>query len=345
MTMIRSRSTWTSAATCGLGALFLLVAGCATSTVQTDDGGVDAATDGSTSDGGSCGLDTCASGQLCCPGCSPSQVFCAAPDGPGGACPLLGCPVMTCGGEVCVAGDACCTDCDGNQSCSAGGACPGGPCPPPSCGGDVCGPGQLCCTNDCDGSQFCEGTGACPIFECPIPGPCVAQDAQGDGGPCDGFFGYAWNGSSCEGITGCSCVGTDCGSTYMDLGACRDAHAACAGAFCGGFGGVACGAMQYCLYDSAGGASCGADDGGGVCTPRPAACPSLFDPVCGCDGADYVNDCVAHAAGTDVSSYGTCAAPVTDCRTTGCAAGESCIVCGPPGTGYSCIPDGTLCGL
>ena len=50
--------------------------------------------------------------------------------------------------------------------------------------------------------------------EC-LPTDCEAMDARGEG-LCDAFFGYAWNGVTCVGISGCSCVGTDCGSTYSD---------------------------------------------------------------------------------------------------------------------------------
>jgi len=55
---------------------------------------------------------------------------------------------------------------------------------------------------------------------------CAAQDAQGVGA-CARFFGYAWNGSTCDGISGCSCSGTDCGALYDSSDACRTAHLSC----------------------------------------------------------------------------------------------------------------------
>lgn len=47
-------------------------------------------------------------------------------------------------------------------------------------------------------------------------------------------------------------------------------------------------------------------DGYGVCKPTPQACYDLWDPVCGCDGKTYSNDCDAAAAGVSVDYKGQC---------------------------------------
>jgi len=76
---------------------------------------------------------------------------------------------------------------------------------------------------------------------------------------------------------------------------------------CGGFAGDTCTDDEYCAYVE--GQYCGQADASATCQKRPEACDLLLAPVCGCDGKDYSNACVANAAGTGVMSNGECSQP------------------------------------
>ncbi|MBC8073893.1 MAG: hypothetical protein IAG13_36580 [Deltaproteobacteria bacterium] len=51
----------------------------------------------------------------------------------------------------------------------------------------------------------------------------------------------------------------------------------------------------------------------GVCVAVPVACDDILEPVCGCDGEDYANDCEAAALGIDVAYDGMCSLDTCDC--------------------------------
>ncbi len=74
------------------------------------------------------------------------------------------------------------------------------------------------------------------------------------------------------------------------------------GEVCGGIAGVPCPAGQFCKY-AMGQCCC---DFHGVCQATPGACITLWDPVCGCDGVTYGNECEADRAGAAIAHFGEC---------------------------------------
>lgn len=163
-----------------------------------------------------------------------------------------------------------------------------------------------CLSHTRDGDR--DDAGAVPVdgalaIDAAISAACAPQDARG-AGPCEAIVGHVWNGSFCVAISGCSCQGEDCDEIGATAEACLVAHEECVRS-CGGLAELECLPSEYCDYPD--GSFCGGDDSPGVCRARPVDC---LEPggvlVCGCDRSEYIGECSAYLAGTDVARLGPC---------------------------------------
>ena len=99
---------------------------------------------------------------------------------------------------------------------------------------------------------------------------------------------------------------------------------------CGGFRGQQCPAQLFCDIPD----GCGFADQTGVCRARPQVCDKVLDPVCGCDGTQYGNDCERQQAGVSLYNKGICGCDRQCGPTAHCEACKG---------GPACVPNGAAC--
>lgn len=129
---------------------------------------------------------------------------------------------------------------------------------------------------DCIADKWCDDSGACD-YGCACPNClCMVCTACGDG-----HCGLGENYCNCE---------SDCPKPGENQP-------------CGGIMGLVCPQGSYCRFPDG---HCQWADDMGTCTPIPQICPSLWEPVCGCDGKTYANTCTMEVAKMSLDTKGEC---------------------------------------
>lgn len=133
---------------------------------------------------------------------------------------------------------------------------------------------------------------------CDFPsGLCNAADIQGACVPMPESCPDVWAPvCGCDGLT----YGNDC--ERLRAGVWKDHDGPCKTEGCG-VSGVACPKNQFCELPVG---ICDSADTPGECVEVPQLCPLLWDPVCGCDGITYANDCARRVSQVSKRHHGPC---------------------------------------
>jgi hypothetical protein len=194
---------------------------------------------------------------------------------------------------------AACVTCDNYWTCEKGfcaDRC--GPVPP---GQAACEQQTPCRSNDdCASGEFCRRTpGACEE-----PGTCQRRP---DACPLGIAPVCGCNGKTYSNL----CEAEVAGISVAMRGECRRV--------CGTIAGLGCEPpspglfpLEFCDLAPF---QCDTADAAGRCSIVPAACPEVHQPVCGCDGVTYANDCERKRQQAQKAHDGTCRClPSGDCR-------------------------------
>jgi hypothetical protein len=163
-----------------------------------------------------------------------------------------------------------------------------------------------------------------------------------------GAGGTGGQGVLCDGVR-CD-PGDECCFDMMGNGACAKPPAVCIGnppPTCNN--GQACPSGRVCDLNTP--RRCAASGASGICIELPTACTRIYQPVCGCDGVTYGNDCERRRARAQLDHEGACGGGGGAGGGGGTGGAASCASCNAASsycrimsTVYQCLPLPAVCG-